>query len=537
MDRQPLLETSTEKQSTAGRCGKCLQVLRRQLLIVCLVLALVLGASVGAALRSLDPPLSSRQIIYLRFPGDLLMNMLSFLIVPLIASSLVSGLASLDTQSSGKIGLRAVVYYLMTTLAAVVLGIILCVSIQPGTRGGEPEVTPEDDVTVVNTADTFLDLIRQCFPDNIVEMCFRKTVTEQVLRPNGTNVSMTTVQNDTGGETVPSVYDPVPVKTDGVNVLGLVVFSILLGVVTGHLGDRGRPILIAAQAVCDATMCLVQLVIWYSPVGILCLIAAKLVEIEDLARTFQQLSFYFLTVTAGLLVHAGATLPLIYLAVVRKNPYRYLLGVLEPLVTALATSSSSATMPVTMRCLEVNNHVDPRVVKFVIPVGATVNMDGTALYEAVAAIFIGQMRGFHMDIGRIVTISITATAAAIGAAGVPQAGLVTMVIVLSAVGFPVDDVALILAVDWLLDRIRTAVNVLGDAFGAGIVHHLSKAELRILDHQNIALPEDDVIITVEHEPRESTSLLQDDELKNKYSATKCHDKKFVDVNTFISTKL
>merc|ERR1712117_865917 len=145
--------------------------------------------------------------------------------------------------------------------------------------------------------------------------------------------------------------------------------------------------------------------------------------------------------------------------------------------TAFGTASSSATLPVTIKLLEEKNGVDPRISRFVLPIGATINMDGTALYEAIAAIFIAQVRNMSMSIGEVAAISITATAASIGAAGIPQAGLVTMVMVLDTVGLPAEDVTIILAVDWLLDRFRTAINVLGDSIGAGIVYHLSKDEL------------------------------------------------------------
>uniref|UniRef100_A0A914YII7 Amino acid transporter n=1 Tax=Panagrolaimus superbus TaxID=310955 RepID=A0A914YII7_9BILA len=151
-------------------------------------------------------------------------------------------------------------------------------------------------------------------------------------------------------------------------------------------------------------------------------------------------------------------------------------GLLQAWVTALGTASSSATLPMTFRCLEENLGVDRRVTRFVLPVGATINMDGTALYEAVAAIFIAQMNGVNLSLGQVVTVSLTATLASIGAASVPSAGLVTMLLVLTAVGLPVNDVSLIVAVDWLLDRFRTSINVIGDAFGAGIVDHYCKEQ-------------------------------------------------------------
>ncbi|MQL05448.1 cation:dicarboxylase symporter family transporter, partial [Escherichia coli] len=164
--------------------------------------------------------------------------------------------------------------------------------------------------------------------------------------------------------------------------------------------------------------------------------------------------------------HSLISLPLIFFVTTKKNPYVFMRGLFQAWITALGTASSSATRPITFNCLEENLGVDRRVTRFVLPVGATINMDGTALYEAVAAIFIAQINGVHLSSRQVVTVSLTATLASIGAASVPSAGLVTMLLVLTAVGLPVKDVSLIVAVDWLLDRIRTSINVLGDAMGA-----------------------------------------------------------------------
>uniref|UniRef100_A0A4W3J923 Amino acid transporter n=1 Tax=Callorhinchus milii TaxID=7868 RepID=A0A4W3J923_CALMI len=156
------------------------------------------------------------------------------------------------------------------------------------------------------------------------------------------------------------------------------------------------------------------------------------------------------------------------------------------MLSDLVIGCSAGTLPVTFRCLEENLGIDKRVTRFVLPVGATINMDGTALYEAVAAIFIAQMNGIYLDAGQIVTVSLTATLASVGAASIPSAGLVTMLLILTAVGLPTQDISLLVAVDWLLDRLRTSVNVVGDSFGAGIVYHLSRLELEQLDAQHLA---------------------------------------------------
>ncbi|MCE9527463.1 MAG: dicarboxylate/amino acid:cation symporter, partial [Planctomycetales bacterium] len=168
---------------------------------------------------------------------------------------------------------------------------------------------------------------------------------------------------------------------------------------------------------------------------------------------------------------------LIYWLFTRKSPFTFTANMLRAIVTAASTSSSSATLPVTMECVEENCGVSNRVAGFVVPLGATVNMNGTALYEAVAAVFIAQTIGIDLTIPQLIVVMLTATLAAIGAAGIPEAGLVTMTLVLTAVGLPVEGIGTILAIDWFLDRARTTVNIYGDAIGAGILDlHLREIE-------------------------------------------------------------
>ncbi|XP_041912788.1 excitatory amino acid transporter 4 isoform X2 [Alosa sapidissima] len=280
-----------------------------------------------------------------------------------------------------------------------------------------------------------------------------------------------------------TVEESVPMggTSNGVNALGMVVFSMCFGLVIGNMKQQGQVLREFFDCLNDAIMRLVAIIIWYAPVGILFLIAGKIVEMKDLVQMGGQLGMYTMSVIVGLLIHGLFVLPLLYFLVTRRNPFTFIAGLLQALITALGTSSSSATLPITFRCLEENNHVDKRVTRFVLPVGATINMDGTALYEAVAAIFIAQVNDMDLNFGQILTISITATAASIGAAGIPQAGLVTMVIVLTSVGLPTEDITLIIAVDWFLDRLRTTTNVLGDSIGAGIIEHLSRQELQSQD--------------------------------------------------------
>lgn len=460
----------------------------RNAFVLLTVTAVIVGTILGFALRPYK--MSYREVKYFSFPGELLMRMLQMLVLPLIISSLVTGMASLDSKASGKMGMRAVVYYMTTTIIAVVIGIIIVIIIHPG-KGTKENMHREGKIVQVTAADAFLDLIRNMFPPNLVEACFKQFKTNyekrsfQVpIQSNETLVGAVINNVSEAMETLSKITEemvPVPGSVNGINALGLVVFSMCFGFVIGNMKEQGQALREFFDSLNEAIMRLVAVIMWYAPLGILFLIAGKIVEMEDMGVIGGQLAMYTVTVIVGLLIHAVIVLPLLYFLVTRKNPWVFIGGLLQALITALGTSSSSATLPITFKCLEENNGVDKRVTRFVLPVGATINMDGTALYEALAAIFIAQVNNFELNFGQIITISITATAASIGAAGIPQAGLVTMVIVLTSVGLPTDDITLIIAVDWFLDRLRTTTNVLGDSLGAGIIEHLSRHELKNRD--------------------------------------------------------
>ncbi|XP_070573459.1 excitatory amino acid transporter-like [Ptychodera flava] len=487
--------------------AKVLGWIRKNQLLVLTVTGVVLGIILGLSLRTVQP--SETAILLIGFPGELLMRMLKLLILPLIISSLITGLAQLDAKSSGRMGRRALVYYFCTTLFAAILGIILVVSIHPGDREKKEQLDIEEgDEKKVDTLDAILDLLRNLIPANLVQACFKQTQTTfepvPILAQRTINVTLdeTAVANLTdldrpgvyhiNGTNITYVEETITyvvgettkrslVLSDGMNVLGLIVFCIAFGVLMAKMGKKAHVMCQFFVILNDIVMQMVLIVMWYSPVGIMSLIAAKLLSMGDLESVLAQLGMYMLTVIIGLVIHGFMVLPGLYFVMTKKNPFVYFFGVLQAWITALGTASSAGTLPVTFRCLEENNKVDKRVTRFVLPIGATVNMDGTALYEAVAAIFIAQMNGINLSAGSIVTVSLTATLASIGAASIPSAGLVTMLLVLTAAGLPTGDVTLLWTVDWLLDRFRTSVNVLGDSYGAGIVAHLSTVELKDMD--------------------------------------------------------
>jgi Na+/H+-dicarboxylate symporter len=371
--------------------------------------------------------------------GEIFLNLLTMMVVPLVVASVMSGIIGLgDIRKLGRPGGLAVTYYLTTTVMAVIVGLIMVNLIQPG--AGIDQATldasaAQGQATTAGQTDADIGTILR----GLVLMLF----TDNLIR--------------SAAET---------------SLLPLIFFSIVFAGMLTTMGNRVRAITEMIVQFNEALMSFILLLMKLAPLGIFCLVTARFGEAQaegNLAAVLQQTGAYFGTVLAGLAVHAFITLPLILWVFTRRNPFRFMYQMSQALLTAFSTASSTATLPITMKCAVDKAKISRQSVEFVIPLGATINMDGTALYEAAAAIFIAQAIGFDLTITSQLVIAITATMAAIGAAGIPEAGLVTMVIVLNAVGLPVEYIGLILSVDWLLDRFRTAVNAFGDSIGAAVV--------------------------------------------------------------------
>ncbi|XP_076987472.1 neutral amino acid transporter B(0) [Tamandua tetradactyla] len=452
--------------STAGGCcrsrAQVHRCLRANLLVLLTVLAVAVGVAVGLGVSRAGgaEALGPARLAAFSFPGELLLRLLRMIILPLVVCSLVGGAASLDPSALGRLGAWALLFFLVTTLLASALGVGLALALQPGAAFAAinvsvgaacvAEAAPSKEVL-----DSFLDLVRNIFPSNLVTAAFRSYATSYEPKCVDRNQNITLVK------TVSEV--------EGMNILGLVVFAIVFGVALRKLGPEGELLVRFFNSFNDATMVLVSWIMWYAPLGILFLVAGKIAEMEDVGMLFASLGKYILCCLLGHAIHGLLVLPLIYFLFTRKNPYRFLWGIMTPLATAFGTSSSSATLPLMMKCVEEKNGVARHISRFILPIGATVNMDGAALFQCVAAVFIAQLNRKPLDLVKVITILVTATASSVGAAGIPAGGVLTLAIILEAVSLPVHDLSLILAVDWLVDRSCTILNVEGDAFGAGLL--------------------------------------------------------------------
>ncbi|KAM7061907.1 neutral amino acid transporter A isoform 1-T1 [Acridotheres tristis] len=455
-----------ERRGGGARLRGCRGFLRRNALVLLTVSGVVAGVALGAAVRG--AALGPAQIAYLAFPGELLLRMLRMVILPLVVCSLVSGAASLDTRSLGRLGGIALAYFLGTTLLASGLAVALGFIVRPGagasalnTQLGLPGALPP---TSKETVDSFLDLVRNLFPANLVAAAFETYATDYKML----------LRNTSGNATLEKI--PVGTEIKGMNILGLVMFALVLGVALKKLGPEGEDLIRFFNSFNEATMVLVTWIMWYVPIGIMFLVGSKIVEMEDIVLLVTSLGKYIFASILGHVIHGGIILPLIYFAATRQNPYRFLLGLITPFATAFATCSSSATLPSMIKCIEENNKVDKRISRFILPIGATVNMDGAAIFQCMAAVFIAQLNNVDLNPGQIFTILVTATASSVGAAGVPAGGVLTIAIILEAIGLPTNDLSLILAVDWIVDRTTTVVNVEGDALGAGILNYLNEKD-------------------------------------------------------------
>ncbi|MGB1580545.1 MAG: dicarboxylate/amino acid:cation symporter [Nevskiales bacterium] len=411
-----------------------------------ILLALLLAALVGVAVGYLPEEVQAKCLAVLDFFGTLFLNALKMLIVPLITAAIISGLANLSGgKALGRLGAKTVVYYLASSLLAILTGLLLVNSFVPGVINGQPA---GDLLGLAANTGEVLQGIENRGSGDVVGIFLR------MLPPN-----------------------IVAAAAEG-QMLGLIMFSLLFG----YAITRLPAVLQKTQqdfwnGVYEVMIRITELVMRFAPLGVFALVA------EVVAQTgwqaLQPVFLFFVTVLAALAFHLLITLPLILRFVAGVSPYRHFQAMSPALLTAFSTSSSSATLPLTIDCVQKRAGVSKRTSSFVLPLGATINMDGTALYECVAVLFIAQAYGLQLDVATQFVVVVTALLTSIGVAGIPSASLVAIAVILGAVGLPLEGIGLILVVDRVLDMCRTAVNVFSDASGAVTIARL-EGETKIL---------------------------------------------------------
>lgn len=404
-------------------------------ILIALVLAVVIGSLTGQEAGLLG--ITFYQIY--EFVGALFMNALKMLIVPLIMSSIISGVAGIGHSGAlGRLGGKTLLYYAATSLLAILVGLMMVNLFQPGLVDGQPAKE------IIGLSENTADITAR------VEGKGAGDVVEIFLRMIPPNI--------------------VAAAAEG-QMLGLIFFSLLFGYFMTRIGDNLAGVQYNFwQGVFEVMMRITDLVMKFAPLGVFALVA-KVVAVTGL-EAFRPLLVFFLTTLAALAFHFLITLPLILRFIARVDPRLHYRAMMPALLTAFSTASSSATLPITMECVEKNAGVSNRTTSFVLPLGATVNMDGTALYECVAAMFIAQAYGIELSFATQFSIVLIALLTSIGVAGIPAASLVAITIILASIGLPAEAVGLILAVDRILDMCRTSVNVFSDSCGAVVIGKL-----------------------------------------------------------------
>lgn len=419
-----------------------------------ILIALVLAVMVGT-LTGTDSSLFgiSFYSIY-EFIATLFLNALKMLIVPLIVSSIIVGIAGIGSSSAlGRLGGKTLFYYMATSLIAILIGLVMVNIISPGIIDGAPAKE------LIGLTGDVADI------KNKVEGKGAGDVVDVFLRMVPTNIVAAAVNGQ---------------------MLGLIFFSLLFGFFLTKIQEAYAEALYNFwQGIYEVMMLITEWVMKFAPIGVFALVA-KVVATTGL-DAFKPLALFFVTVILALAAHFFVVMPLLLRVVGRVNPWRHYRAMFPALLTAFSTSSSSATLPMTIDCVEKNAGVSNKTASFVLPLGATINMDGTALYECVAAIFIAQAYGVELSFATQFTIVMVALLTSIGVAGIPSASLVAISIILAAVGLPIEAIGLILAVDRVLDMCRTTVNVFSDSCGAVIIAR-TEGEQEILTGSPVVQP-------------------------------------------------
>lgn len=402
---------------------------------------ILLGALLGVlfglwfSMLGQESEISQGGLYVAKLTGTLFTDLLRMVLIPLVFTSIVVGVANLRShQQMNRVWQVTLIFFMSTMVCAVVLGLTAANIFRPGSElqiAMFQDAMQDFQATQMSLPEFFAHFLHSLF------------------------------------------QNPIAALAQG-NVLAVVIFALLLGIALVIGGERYRNILTLMQEFLELIMMLVGWIMRLAPFGIMALVL-QLVATQDTGLLTVMIKFVAVVLGTTLL-HGVVVLPLILYLITGITPYKFWLGGREALITALATSSSAATLPVTLRCAEQHLHVKRDVAGFVIPLGATANMDGTALYEAIAALFIANLVGVELSLMQQMIVFVTAMLAAMGAPGIPSAGMVTMVMVLQSVGLPAEAIAILLPIDRILDTFRTMVNVEGDLVGSLVVQHWIKRD-------------------------------------------------------------
>ncbi|KAF7225060.1 excitatory amino acid transporter 3 [Nothobranchius furzeri] len=462
------------KKWTSESLRRCF--LRSNLLAIVTVGAVLVGGTVGVVLKS-HFTLSSVAKTYMDFPGEILTKFL-LLVSSLVVTSVITEVSTARVSPSRKITSRALTYFVITTALALFSGVLFVKLLKPGVID-RPEVdNDEDEELACSTADLVMDFIRNLYPHNLVQATFQHYKTQAVLvRVEGDGVNSSLEEEAVHVRKVGR-------NVSGPNALGQITLAFLFGLGLRKFRNTGKQLKEIIVAVNMVIKLLVELIIVvYLPFGLVFMMARYAYEVPDEAEVVLALVKFVAVVVCGLTLH-GLVLPLIYVLCVRRNPAPVIKGVSPALLKALLISRTSASTEAS-RCCESILSMDRRITRFMLPIGSGCCMNGKALYQIAAAVFIAQLSRVSLDWSQLITLGLTVAAVTVGVVGIPATGSVTTFLILTITGIPLEAASILPAVEWLLDRLGAFVNVLGDSIGVALVQHLSEEELKHMGAQEL----------------------------------------------------
>lgn len=444
MEAQPLMNGTKFPDTSESReksvCSTFSEKLKDNLLLILTLCGVCLGFGLGFGLR--QHGLSESGLMWLGLPGEMFMRMLTMIILPLIVASIISGTASLDPKSNGKISMVAILYVVSSNTVGVLVGLIMYFIVKPDkfVDVGEQNKDMVKKTVQLETQDIFADLIRNLFPSNMVTACFEKTQTSYVAEKttqliNGTNVTVET-------------YTRVIGTASGTNVLGIIIICSIIGIATGKLGEAGRPFVLFFRAFADIIIMVLRWFIWFTPVGVASLIASSVAKASNLESTFVSLAMFVLVITLVVLFIILILVPGLFFIVIRKNPFVFLYTAIRPMMSGFAPPSSAIAIPDVLVSAETKNGVDIRISRFSVPFGAALCRCGSGAFMVTVSLFLASMEGVELQPVQIVYVT---------------------------------------------DRLRTTANVMSNLFGTVVIHKICKGSLPALE-----TPNDDVTLELNH---------------------------------------
>ncbi|XP_074660429.1 excitatory amino acid transporter-like [Tubulanus polymorphus] len=501
MDGDPPHHDDKKKPSCCTcDCSKdnIIKNLKENLLLILTAVGIVFGFIIGFVVRPYKP--SPDALMWIGIPGDIFLRLLKMMIIPLVVSCIISGAASLDSRSNGKVSVMTLAYVMVTNATSTLIGIILSLTIRQGGYGEAAGIEKNgEEKQLMQTQDIFADMLRNLFPDNIIAACFRQTQTsynsesKAILMPavnvSAENVTSYFLSNGTAATAAANVSSLFTNETlieyirqigftDGSNMLGIIFCSLVFGIATSNSGEVGQPFFMFFNAASELIIKILGWFLWYSPIGIASLTAAAIAGIGNIEATFRQLGLFILAVVVGVTFQQLILVPAVEFITRRRNPFTLYVYNLKSWLTSFATTSVAVTIPDLYKGCE-KYSIDIRVIRFVLPFCSATNKAGSAIFVTCSVLLIAQRNDMQPDAGGMFILWLMITILMCALPDIPSGSVVIVMIICQSIGLPVADVAMLFTVEWFLDRVRSTGNAMSTAYCASFVYFFCQKDLHV----------------------------------------------------------